>query len=169
MSTVNGLPGHVLLVHFLVVLTPLTAVLAILCALWPAALRHLVWLVCALAVTCLALTPLTTEAGEWLEGRVDPSPLVENHAALGATMIYVAVALVGAALLLAVKHIRNARDAALPRSAAAVITALVLLVGAGAVVQVYRIGDSGAQSAWADAVSGGDGGDNGGGGGGDND
>ncbi|BBZ33400.1 DUF2231 domain-containing protein [Mycolicibacterium confluentis] len=154
MSTVNGLPGHVLLVHFLVVLTPLTAVLAILCALWPAALRHLIWLVLALAVTCLALTPFTTEAGEWLEGRVDPSPLVTTHAALGDTMIYVTAALVVAALLLLLKHVRTARSAALPQSVVAVITVLVLLIGAGAVVQVYRIGDSGAQSAWADAVSG---------------
>ena len=31
MSTVNGLPAHVLLVHFIVVLAPLTALLAILC------------------------------------------------------------------------------------------------------------------------------------------
>ena len=31
-TTVNGLPSHVLLVHFIVVLAPVTALLAILCA-----------------------------------------------------------------------------------------------------------------------------------------
>ena len=36
-------PGF--LVHFIVVLAPLTALLAILCAVWPAARRRLVWLV----------------------------------------------------------------------------------------------------------------------------
>jgi hypothetical protein len=49
-----GLPAHVLLVHFIVIfiviLAPLTAVLAILCAVWPAARRRLVWLVLGLAV-----------------------------------------------------------------------------------------------------------------------
>lgn len=38
----NGLPAHPFLVHFIVVLAPLTAVLAILCAIWPAARQRLV-------------------------------------------------------------------------------------------------------------------------------
>lgn len=99
MSTVNGLPAHVLLVHFLVVLAPLTAVLAVLCALWPAARRRLAWPVLALAAFCLVLTPITTEAGEWLEHRVGRSPLVHTHAELGDTMIYVSAALFVAAAL----------------------------------------------------------------------
>lgn len=36
MTTLAGLPAHALLVHGVVVLAPLTAVLAILCAVWPA-------------------------------------------------------------------------------------------------------------------------------------
>jgi len=55
-----------LLVHAIVVLAPLTALLEILCAVWPAARRRLVWLVLAFAAVNLALTPLTTDAGEWL-------------------------------------------------------------------------------------------------------
>lgn len=43
MDAINGLPAHVLLVHFIVVLTPLTAVFAILCVLWQAARQRLVW------------------------------------------------------------------------------------------------------------------------------
>jgi hypothetical protein len=39
LTTISGLPAHVLLVHALVVLAPLTALLEILCALWPAARR----------------------------------------------------------------------------------------------------------------------------------
>lgn len=62
MSTINGLPAHVLLVHFIVVLAPLTAILAILCAVWPAARQRLVWLVLVLAGVVAVLTPLTTEA-----------------------------------------------------------------------------------------------------------
>jgi hypothetical protein len=67
MSTINGLPAHALLVHFIVVLAPLTAVLAIVSAVWLSARQRLVWLVFALAVVTSILTPLTTQAGEWLE------------------------------------------------------------------------------------------------------
>ena len=60
MTVIHGLPAHVLLVHFLVVLAPLTALLEIACALWPAARRgHLVWLTAILAVVTTALTPVT--------------------------------------------------------------------------------------------------------------
>ena len=51
MTVIHGLPSHVLLVHFVVVLVPLTAVLEIACALWPAVRRgHIVWLTLILAV-----------------------------------------------------------------------------------------------------------------------
>ena len=69
MNTITGFPAHALLVHAIVVLAPLTALLAILCALWPAARRRFVWLVLALATVTLLLTPLTTTAGEWLYNR----------------------------------------------------------------------------------------------------
>ena len=61
----GGNPG----VGYAVAVTELfggTAVLEILCCLWPAARRHLVWLTLVLAVATTALTPITTEAGEWL-------------------------------------------------------------------------------------------------------
>ena len=60
MTTVAGLPAHALLVHAIVVLAPLTALLGILCAVWPAARRRFVWLVVAFAAVNLVLTPLTT-------------------------------------------------------------------------------------------------------------
>ena len=62
MSTFNGLPAHILLVHFIVVLAPLTALLAIAASIWTGVRSRLVWLIAALAVFTLALTPLTTEA-----------------------------------------------------------------------------------------------------------
>lgn len=150
MSTVNGLPAHVLLVHFLVVLIPLTAALSVLCALWPAALRRLVWPVLALAIACVALTPVTTEAGEWLEHRVGESPALQAHAALGDTMLYFAIAVLVAAVLLVIVHVRRERGRPLPRMLAVGVSALVIVAAAAATVQVYRIGDSGAQSAWGD-------------------
>lgn len=109
MTTINGLPAHALLVHFIVVLAPLTAILAILSALWPAARQRLVWLVFTLAVVTAILTPITTQAGEWLEHRSGRSPLLHAHTELGDTMIYFSLGLVVAAVLLAVVHVRESR------------------------------------------------------------
>ena len=80
MTTITGIPAHALLVHAIVVLAPLTALLEILCAFWPAARRRLVWLVLALAAVTLVLTPLTTEAGEWLYNQQSqPSPILAGR------------------------------------------------------------------------------------------
>ena len=107
MSTINGLPAHALLVHFIVVLAPLTAVLAIVSAVWLSARQRLVWLVFALAVVTSILTPLTTQAGEWLENRSGRSALLRAHTELGDTMIYFAIALLIAAVLIVVIHVRE--------------------------------------------------------------
>lgn len=149
---INGLPAHPMLVHFLVVLTPLTAVLLILCVLWPAARQRLTWLALALAAMTLVLTPLATEAGEWLYKKVDGTEALETHEHLGKTMIYVSVALLVAALLVTVAHLRAGRGKPLPTVVAAVIAVLVIGVGVGASVQIFRIGHSGAESVWGDVL-----------------
>src|SRR6266496_3871761 len=69
MTTVNGLPAHILLVHAIVVLLPLTALLLVLSALWPAARRKVAGPNAILSVLVVVLVPITTEAGEWLERR----------------------------------------------------------------------------------------------------
>jgi Predicted membrane protein (DUF2231) len=149
-STFNGLPAHALLVHFIVVLAPLTAILAILCAVWPTARERLVWLVLAMALITTGLTPLTTDAGEWLANRLARSPLVHTHAQLGHTMKYFAVALLIAAILLAVAHVRQNRGKALSMVLSAAVAVFVVLASVGIIVQVYRIGDSGAKATWSE-------------------
>lgn len=153
MSTFNGLPVHALLVHFIVVLAPLTAILAILCAVWPAARQRLVWLVLALAVVTAGLSPLTTESGEWLEHQIEESPLVEEHAELGDTMVYFALALLIAAILLTVVYVRNKRGRALSGALSAAVTVFVVVASVATTVQVFRIGHSGANSVWSDALT----------------
>lgn len=148
MSTFNGLPAHALLVHFIVVLAPLTALLAILCAVWPAARRRLVWLVAALAAGVTVLTPLTTEAGEWLEHRLGDSPAMQAHAELGDTMLYFSAALLVAAALLVVAHLRDVRGAEAKTVVSVVIAVLVIAASVATTIQVIRIGDSGAQAVW---------------------
>jgi hypothetical protein len=63
---INGLPAHVLLVHLVVVLLPLTAVAAVAVSVWPAAQRKLTFLVPLGALVGLAAVPLTTRAGNEL-------------------------------------------------------------------------------------------------------
>jgi hypothetical protein len=153
-STLNGLPAHILFVHFIVALAPLTAVLAILCALWPAARRHLTWLTLILAALTLILTPLTTNAGEWLERRSRPTSLLQAHTELGDTMLYFSIGLLVAAVLLAFVHLRESHERTpLAPVIRWVIVVVVVLASAATAVQVYRIGDSGAQSAWGDKVA----------------
>ncbi|CAB4907467.1 hypothetical protein HQO38_16490 [Rhodococcus fascians] len=150
MSTFNGLPAHILLVHFIVVLAPLTALLAIAASIWTGVRSRLVWLIAALAVFTLVLTPLTTEAGEWLEKRVPETAAVEQHTEIGDWMIYFSVGLVIVAALLVFLHLRERRGNAPVRWQSIVVVVLAVVIGATTIVQVYRIGESGARAAWDD-------------------
>ncbi|KQU06657.1 hypothetical protein ASG56_03155 [Rhodococcus sp. Leaf7] len=150
MSTINGLPAHILLVHFIVVLAPLTALLAIAAAISRPVRNRLVWLIAALAVITLILTPLTTDAGEWLEKRVPRSEAVHEHTELGDWMLYFSIALVVVAAALVAVHLRERRGTAVPRRLSVVVVILAVVVGAATILQVYRIGESGARASWSD-------------------
>ena len=152
MSTFNGLPVHALLVHFIVALAPLAGLLVILCAIWPAARQRLLWPTLVLAVSVAGMTPLVTDSGEWLEHHVEESELIEKHASLGDTMIYFALALLIAAILVAVEHVRASRGKPLSTALTAVIAVFVVVAAAATTVQVVRIGHSGAESVWSDAL-----------------
>jgi uncharacterized membrane protein len=154
LTTVAGLPAHVLLVHALVVLAPLTALLEVLCALWPAARRRLVWLVLAFAAVTTALTPITTGAGEWLYDREHyHRDILNTHAARGGWMIYFSVAMLVVAVVLALVHGRESRSGQSGMGAHVAVAVLAIVVGAASIVQVVRIGDSGARSVWANELT----------------
>ncbi|MEG8182797.1 hypothetical protein GZH49_30485 [Nocardia terpenica] len=149
MTTLGGLPAHILLVHVIVVLAPVTSVLAIAAAVWPAARRHLVWPVLVLAAVVAIMTPITTDAGEWLEKRVGRSPQVHTHTQLGDTFVYFAVALLVVAVLLAVVHVVESRGRSLSRLLVGAVAVLTIAASVAATVQVYRIGESGARAVWS--------------------
>ena len=154
LTTISGLPAHVLLVHALVVFAPLTALLETLCALWPAARRHLVWLVLALAVVTAALTPITANAGGWLyDQERHHRDILNVHADRGGVMIYFSVALLAVSVVLAVVHRREGRAAASGLVVNVVVAVVTIVVGAATVVQVVRIGESGARSVWANELT----------------
>jgi uncharacterized membrane protein len=155
MNVVNGLPAHALWLHLVVVFVPLTAALEIVCGLWPAARRgHLLWLTLVMAIATMVITPITVNAGEWLyDLRKKPSPLLQEHAERGSTMVYFAAALLVVAIgLVALRFIERRSDSR--RVVTHVVVAIVVLaVSVSSVVQVYRTGDAGAQSVWGGEIA----------------
>ena len=171
MTTVNGLPAHILLVHAIVVLLPLAGLLLVLTAVWPAARRRLAGANAVLSVLVLVLVPVTTSAGEWLERRVPQSTLLHDHTDLGDTAIWYAVPIAVLALVVWWRH-REATAApsgggAVSGSGATVtptrrgtylapwstavtgvIAVLAIVVAGAGVYGMYRIGDSGSKAAW---------------------
>ncbi|WP_324786853.1 DUF2231 domain-containing protein [Streptomyces sp. H51] len=156
MSTINGLPAHVLLVHLVVVLVPLTALALVVGAIWPQAARRMGLVLPLLALVTLGSVPLATEAGEWLEEHVTTSALIRRHTELGDGLLPWVVGLFVLAAVVWWTTRRTPAEGSAPRSATIVrVAALVLsvVVAAGAVVDVYRIGDSGAKAAWTGGFS----------------
>jgi hypothetical protein len=149
LTTIFGLPAHALLVHAIVVLAPLTASLQILCAVWPAARRRLVWLNLAFAVSVVVLTPLTTSAGQWLyDQQPQPAPILEIHEERGQWMIYFAIGLLVVAVIQAVQHWIESRSTDPKRALGIIAAVLAVVVGVSSIVGVVRIGDAGAQAVW---------------------
>lgn len=155
MNVVNGLPAHVLLVHFMVVLVPLTALLEIACGLWTRARRgQLVWLTLILAIVITVLTPITTNAGGWLyDLRRNPDPILREHAQRGDTMIYFSVALLVMAMALVVLRFAERRAGKPRRVMNTIVAVVVLAVGISSMVQIYRVGDAGSQSVWGNEIA----------------
>ena len=150
MNVVNGMPAHVLLLHFLVVLAPLTALLEIVCGFWPAARRGgLLWLTLILATVTMVLTPITINAGQWLyDLRTNPSPILREHAERGSAMIYFSVALLAVAVILVALRLTERRSEKRRLVIHIIVGIIVLAVSISSMIQIYRIGDAGAQSVW---------------------
>lgn len=168
MTTVNGLPAHILLVHAIVVLLPLSALLLVLSALWPAVRGKLAGPNAILSVLVVILVPITTDAGEWLERRVASTPLVRSHTELGDTAVWVAIPVAVLAIVVWWRRRESlwtqAADTAestarrtflSPASTAVTVAISVLSIAAAgaAVYDIYRIGDSGAQASWQNQFS----------------
>ena len=155
MTEINNLPAHVLLVHFVVVLVPLTAALEVVCALWPAARRgQLLWLSLILAIITMVLTPITTNAGEWLFDLIkNPTPIQREHADRGGTMLYFAIALLVVALILVALRLAEQRRPKPATIARLLVAILAVAVAVASIVQIYRVGDSGAHAVWGNLLT----------------
>ena len=165
-----GLPAHPLLVHAVVVLVPLTAVGAVAAAFWPAARARVGWLVAAVAVGDVVLLPFVTGSGERLEERLGENPLVQRHAQMGDHLLPWAagLAVMAVAIMLIDRYAARAaagdghgdgpgaaRRTVWHQRAWAGVAALVLtsVVATGTLVEVVRIGHSGAKASWSDVAN----------------
>lgn len=141
--TVFGLPAHVLLVHVVVVVLPLTALAAILVSVWPAAQRKLTFLVPLGAVVGLGAVPLTTRAGYDLATKLGNPSFINHHRDLGSQVLPWAVAL---AVATTVQWWVLRR----PASRLVRVALAVVVVGAaiGTATIVVLTGDAGARAIW---------------------
>ncbi|GAB2983451.1 hypothetical protein LWP59_17485 [Amycolatopsis acidiphila] len=151
---ISGLPLHVLVVHAVVVLVPLSVLAALTVTVWPAARRRYGWVAVGVTAAATACIPIATSSGEDLRDRLVPTALIRQHAHLGdQLLIFVAALLVVLTALVwfARRPPREAPGAARRPMRALVPVLMVLTIGLAAVsvVQVVRIGDSGARAAWS--------------------
>ena len=152
MSTINGLPAHVLLVHFVVVLIPVAVVLEIAIVLWRRLRDLLWWAPLVLTAGLVVLVRYTEDAGEWLADYLGNPPFIREHADLGETALWFAIALFVVAVAIAGLHWRERRSSG-TSALSIVVAVLAIVVGVASCVQVYRIGDSGSEAVWGDTVN----------------
>ncbi|MCU1571458.1 MAG: hypothetical protein JWR33_2199 [Naasia sp.] len=153
LDTFAGLPLHVLLVHAVVVGVPLASLAVMLHALWPAARRRLGIVTPLAGLLLVALVPVTVQAGQKLEPRVPATQLLNQHIALGDTLLPWVIGLFAIGVLEWVWFRFRDRVPALSappvRLAITVVVAVVAVaVAVGSTVDVVLIGDAGARAVW---------------------
>lgn len=149
-SDIFGLPIHVLIVHATVAFVPLAALTVLLAVLVP---RFREWagpLPVGLSLVALVLTPLSTASGENLEHDLPHSELIEEHAELGDQLLVFTIALfvLAAGYWFLTRHSGVTRSPS-PRGLVLGIAVLAVIASLGTLVQVARIGHSGAKAAWS--------------------
>ncbi|WDZ86680.1 DUF2231 domain-containing protein [Micromonospora cathayae] len=156
---IDGLPGHVLIVHAVVVFVPLLALLAVAYGVLPRWRGRLGWAVATLAVVTPVLAWVATESGEAFEEVLrekgyPPEILsqVETHAEYGELLQWATLALAVAALLLLLATSGHPRTRALPSWLPVPLTVLVVVFAVFALVYVYLTGESGARAVWTGVV-----------------
>lgn len=161
-DTFADLPLHAIVVHATVVLVPMTAVVVLLAAFWPRFRRWAGLLPAVLGLVALGLTPLSTESGESLQGRVGENAAIERHASLGEGLLGWTIALAVLGLVLTwvwwrerAARVDGAQRPAVPggRGVAVVVAAAALVSSVGAGIQVVEVGHTGAQAVWQDTIA----------------
>lgn len=152
LDTIFGLPMHPLIVHATVVLVPTAALVVAVAAVYP---RFRSWIgpVPALAaLLACALVPLSTGSGEQLEERVVEGSLVEEHAELGETLLWLVLPLAAVAVVGYWLHRRSVAGQGAGRAVLATVAAASVLLAGATLVDVALIGHSGAKASWSNVT-----------------
>jgi di/tricarboxylate transporter len=165
-STILGLPLHPLVVHAVVVLVPLAALMLAASAVSTRFRRWALYATPVAAVLGLVLVPVATSSGENLERSVQSTPTLQEHTELGDTLLPFMIVLTVLALAVLVLERRRAvpsTDGPGATRAGArsdvpsrldspvlvrAVAVLALVASLATLVQVVRIGHSGANAVW---------------------
>lgn len=155
--TFNGLPIHILIVHFVVIVVPVAALCVLLVAAWPAARKRIGIVSPVIALAALISVPIATEAGEALEEQVTETALSELHTHLGKDLLPWVIALFVVALAQWVwyhfftgsgRYVARVTSAPLRLAIPIALTIAAVVVVIGACYVVFLIGESGARATW---------------------
>jgi hypothetical protein len=146
-DTIFGLPVHALVIHAVVVVLPLAALLVVIMAAVPRWRVGLRWPTLALVAMSVASIPVATRSGSALERRIGSSELIEEHQALGDTLIWFGLAM----LVLTAAFVFA--DRARQRGAVVASLAVLAVIASGAAtVQTIRTGHAGTTAVWQPIV-----------------
>ncbi len=149
-DTVAGLPLHPLIVHFVVVLLPLSALGLIAIIIVPAWAERYGWLVLAGLTAGTGAALVARQAGEALADRVGRP---ETHASWGRTVVVLSVVLEVVAVAWFVVR-RRESAAGRPRGRAnLVVGVLAAVLAVGVTGAAVMAGHSGAKAVWSGTVA----------------
>jgi hypothetical protein len=142
-DTVLGLPVHALVVHGVVVLLPLMAIVTAVVAFVPRWRVHAAWPVAVVDGGMVVMTLVARQSGLALQTRLG-GLIAQEHAAIGRNLIWFALAMFLASLVVAV--MRKSQRA----TVGAVLSALA---GVFAIWWTIRVGHTGADALWKGIVA----------------
>ena len=151
LTSIDGLPAHVLLVHIPVVLIPLGAIGA-LAMLWPRCRSMIGWWVCGVLVVAGVATQLAISSGKSLRPYVRETSLVRAHTHIGENirpwLLLMFLALLG--VMLVDRMVRKAGDSPRDwlRPLGIGLSVASIVFAAVSVYWIYRIGHSGSKAVW---------------------
>jgi hypothetical protein len=152
LTSLDGLPAHVFLVHIPVVLIPLGALGAVL-MLWPRLRQTIGWWVCGILVVAGIATQLAIDSGQSLREYVRESALVRDHTRIGENirpwLLFLFLALVGVMIIDRTLQRRPETPSRDPLRIVGIgLSALSIVFAAFSVYWIYRIGHSGSKAVW---------------------
>lgn len=142
-DTVLGLPVHALVVHGVVVLLPLMAMITAAVACVPRWRAHAAWPVVVVDAGMVAMTLVARQSGLALQSRLG-GQVAQKHAELGKNLIWFAIALFLASLVVAM--VRRSRRATLG-------AVFAVVAGVFAIWWTVRVGHTGSEAVWKGIIA----------------